>query len=284
MIYKEEDPMDQNKVWSTVLISWMFTIMGVMNVLFITILVGLIAFRFTGRVTAISLMSGIIATTAFIFLFSEVIVNILMRASKPAPEEYGNFIAAVENICKKKKMWLRPRIYILQLGVPNAMAYGWGILGQSAIGITPEIYELLTKEELEGVIAHEIAHVRCKDVGLHTFISILIGGTDKLKDMFLKGKTALGRGPFAFIFGGMLWFVSKVVFAFLKSAISQERELAADALGSSYVGTPDPLISALKKLAASRPKNGNGSIFKDLMISHPTMEERISSLQRLKRS
>jgi heat shock protein HtpX len=273
---------DRWKIWKTVLISWMFTVMGIFNMLFITAAIGILAFRFTGRVTAVSLLGAILLMSLMTFLLSEVLINFMLRASKPDPEKHRDFLEAVNRVCRKKKMWFKPRLYILKLGVPNAMAYGWGFWGQYAVGITPELYGLLTESELEGVVAHEIAHIRCKDVGILTTISLLTGSVDKLKDLFLKGKTVLGRGPFALLFGALLWFVSRVVFVFLRAAVSQERELAADALGCSYVGTPDPLISALGKLAGAHPRGGDKSIFKDLFISHPAMDERLSSLQSLK--
>lgn len=274
---------DKRRLWKVVALSWIFTLISIFNMLVITAIVSFFAFRFIGNVATISILASVVILSLLFFLLSEVIINIIMGAKKVDYQKYGDFVDVVDEIYRENKMWFRPRLFILSLGVPNAMAYGWGFLGQCAVAITPELYQELNREELKAVVAHEIAHTRCRDVGVITAISMLTGGIDKLKNLFFKGKTVLGRGPFAFIFGGILWFLSKFVFSFLRAAISQERELAADALGSLYVGTPDSLISALRKLEKLHPKKESDSMFNDLFISHPKMSERIASLESLKK-
>lgn len=226
-------------------------------------------------------MGGFIAISLITFVFSEVFVNLLMRAKIAYKEDYPDFLEVANELFRQKKLWVHPRLYILNLSVPNAMAYGMGFPGFSAIAITPELYKLLDRDELKSVVGHELAHIRCKDVGLLTTIGLMTGSIEKLRQLFLSGKTALGKGPFAFVFAGILWFVSRVLLGFLRAAISQERELAADALGASYTGNPDVLIRALQKLSKTSEKSTK-FVLSDLMVSHPGMDERIQSLQSLK--
>jgi heat shock protein HtpX len=269
-------------VWKIVLQSWFYTFLALFSFIVIIGVISVISMKFLGPQQSLGIVIFAFFMMLIVFIFSELIVILLMGAKQinKKSNEYKDFYNVVDGLRRKKRMWKCPRLYVLKsLDSPNAMAFGWGILWQYAIGISPSLYQKLTYEELEAVLAHELAHIRCKDVGIFTCIGILTSGVKKLKRVLLSGKTALGRGPFAFIFAGILWFLSEVVFRFLQSAISQERELAADALGASYVGSPEPLISALNKLVVSSEEKE--SLFQDLFISHPKMAERIKSLQKL---
>lgn len=275
-----EDMIERKRVWKAVLTSWGYTLLAFFEVAVATLVIGMISYRFIGPRGIIGIATAVSVTMMIGFLLSEVVITLIFRAKRATPEEYGNFIEVAHDICSRKNMWFKPRLYILALDVPNAMAFGWGIFGMSAIGITPKIYELLEKDELRGVIAHEIAHIRCRDTGIMTMIGVLIFGVERLRRVLLSGKTALGKGPFTYFFGALLWMTEKFIFGFLRFAVSQERELAADALGAFYVGTPEPLMSALKKLAqaASKDAKKQRTVLDDLMISHPTMDERLHAL------
>lgn len=273
----------RKRVWKAVLTSWGYTLLAFFEVAVATLVIGIISYRFVGPRGIIGIATTVGVTMMMSFLLSEVLITLIFRAKRATPGEYGNFIEVVRDICKRKRMWCTPRLYILALEVPNAMAFGWGIFGMSAIGITPKLYEILEKDELRGVIAHEIAHIRCRDTGIMTMIGVLIFGVERLRRVLLSGKTALGKGPFTYLFGLLLWTVEKFIFGFLRFAVSQERELAADALGASYVGTPEPLMSALRKLekTTSVRAKKERTLLDDIMISHPAMNERFDALSRL---
>ncbi len=280
---------DRKKVWKTVLVSWCYTILAFVMTFVVALLIAAVAYRFMGPRALIGVMIPMLAMMLLSFLLSEVIVTTIFRAKKPSFEEYGDFIDVANELFDQKRIlsFLRPRLRILDMPVPNAMAFGWGILGQSCIGITPSLYKMMERDELKGIVAHELAHIRCKDVGVMMTVAILTGGVDKIRGLIMSGKTTI-RPPFSWIFGGTLKVIGDVIFGFLKSALSQERELAADALGSSYVGSPEPLMRGLQKLAKnqsrkSKERDKQKSIFSDLMISHPRMEERINSLQSIKK-
>lgn len=283
---------DRVQLWKTVLISWAFTLMSVFSLLVVVLIVGFIAIRFMGPAAVIGIFVPSIALMTFVFLVSEVLVNRVFRAEVPDHHRDCVFIDAVEKITRKTGMWIKPRARILAVGSPNAMAYGMGLPGFCAVGISRELFVLLTPEEVEGVLGHEFAHIRCRDVGLITVIGLLNTLTEKISSALTKGRTAMMGSIFVFAFVWVVALIAKGVFSLTRFAISQERELAADALGSSYIGSPLPLISALRKLHASRPGVGtrdmfdedgrrSGNPFADIMISHPGLTERIASLESI---
>lgn len=274
------------RVWSTTFVTWFWTVFAFTLTFIVALILTAAAMRFLGHKAVIGILTPVFVGMLSTFLFSEIIVVLVMKGRRATEEDYPHFVQVVDEIYARKRPWwiLKPRLYVLnRLDMPNAMAFGWGVLGQGGVGITPSLYKLLTKEELKGVIAHEMAHIMARDVGLMMIVTVLTSGVDKIRKVLLSGKTALGRGPFAFVFAILLWVVGRVVFRFLSSAISRERELSADARGASYVGSSGPLISALRKLSASRGKVAKKpqTIFDDLMISHPKMEERIEALKSL---
>lgn len=266
------------------LTSWFYTSLGMLNLFIAFAFLAFIAVKFRGPAAFVAVLGPLVAFTLASFFFSEVVVNLIFRAKRPDPVMHAAFVGAAQNLRKKSRMWIMPRLRILTLDVPNAMAYGCGLPGLCAVGVTQALLDLLTEEELEAVLAHEFAHIKCKDVGILTLIAIITGGVEKVKTMLLRGQTPLGKGPFAYLFGFGFWILSKFVFGLMRSCITQERELAADALGSSYVGSPEPLASALTKLHQSRADEPEKEkhMFDDLFVSHPGEEERIESLTSLR--
>ena len=193
------------------------------------------------------IVRGLIASSGTIvaaFLLSESLVVLMFGARRATRDEFPQFVAAVEDLCQGRLKKL-PRLYVLEMEVPNAMAFGIGFFGQYAIGITKPIYTMLTPRELRGVIAHELGHIRCKDVGLMTAFGLVGNGSVYLLEA-LSTK-----------FGAILSFITipislalKLVTSISQAAISQEREYAADALATTYLSSPAPLIDALTKIAS----------------------------------
>lgn len=282
---------DKRKVYWRVLVCWLHTLMtlAAMSVVMVAIL-GLTARYGAGRAIPMILIVGAVIGLAA-FIASEPLVRVIYRAARPTPESHPHFIAAMRELCDWRGIKRLPRLYVLKmLGLPNACAFGMGLFGQYGIGITQELYDLLDPAELKGVLAHELAHVRCRDVGLMTVISIITGGTEQLARLFTGGKTALGKGPAAYLLGILLTLISRLFFPIGRSAISQEREVTADALGALYVGSSQSLMNALRKLGdesdrirlmrgeeTARPK----TMLDDLLISHPKMERRLRLLSEL---
>lgn len=272
---------NKTKVYKRVLETWIHTIVSmIVMAVCMAVLIG-ITCRFGGAKVAVTIVMSTAGVGLAVFFLSEAIVTLLFRAEKPDKKKHFIFIQTIEELCKSRKMFFRPRLYILKMGTPNACAFGIGFFGQYAIGITEELYEMLDRDELKGVLAHELAHIRSKDVGLMTIITIITGGAEKLANLFLKGKTSLGKTFFASIIGWFLLFFAKFIFPVGRSAISKEREMSADALGALYQGTPDHLKSALIKLHSAYPRI-EPTFIDELFISHPEIERRLKSLENLK--
>ena len=284
---------NRSKVRWRVLTSFVHTAVSVLVMLIVMAVVVGVSARFGGTRAVIPILYSSAGISLAVFLMSEVIVCVVFRAERADPTKFPNYVESVNEICRGKWM-LRPRLYVLRITlpgrdeeVPNAMAFGWGILGQYAIGISERLYHMLDREELKAVLAHEVGHIRCKDVGLMTILAIVTGGAEKLGYLFGRGGTSLGKSPFSLILSVFFYVVSRFIFPVGRAAIAQEREYSADAIAALEVNSPDPLIGALKKLQDAIPaKNPNVpdevGVFDDLFLSHPGMEKRIAALEALR--
>lgn len=272
-----------HKVWKTVLVSWLFTLMGLFNLIIVTVVIGFFVVRFNGYGVAIGIFAPTILIALTAFIISERLVNIVIGARMAETGIDDAFLTAVKINKKRTGMWITPRAYVLELDVPNAMAYGMGFPGLCAVGVTEKLVKMLSQDELNAVVAHEFAHIRCRDVGMLSVIGLLQTLMQKFSKLLSSRQShALMSSTVVFIFVWIALQITRGIFALSRSAISQERELAADALGASYTGSALPLISALKKLHDSHlDKKENDTPFSDLMVSHPGLEERITSLKNL---
>ena len=269
---------DKSKIWKGVFTSWFWTLFAIITLKIVVFVLFFFLLRVLSPRVVVAAFISMSTISLAVFLCAEVIINIIMRAKSPDEVEHKKFIEIAKRMKERSGMWFMPRLYVLNIPIPNAMAYGWGFFGQYAVGITQELYDLLNEKELEGVVAHEFAHIKCKDVGVMSIIGLLTGGFSKISDLLLKGGTPLEKGPAAIVLGYFLKYTNKYVFGILRSAISQEREYTADALASLYTENPQGLINALSKLSA-RHSGERMTILDELMISHPKMEHRLDALR-----
>lgn len=205
------------------------------------------------------------------------IVIHVFQLKKADPRAYPLFYEVVEELCQK--FWLTKSypLYIWNTSAPNACAFGGGgRLG--AIAITSGLYEKLSREELKAVVAHEIAHLRCRDVWLSTLL-IGISGLLELKGRWLVFVAIRTWILPAAVLGLFMLFLNKVFFPLGIAAISQEREYTADKLAAYYCGTPDHLISALKILHPTVSARREPSVYDQLWYHHPWFENRIENLR-----
>lgn len=193
----------------------------------------------------------------------------------------------------------KPRVYIVPSEVPNAFATGRDP-GHSAVAVTEGILRLLDREELKGVLAHELSHIKHRDVLIGTVAATIAMAITFLASIIrwgaLFGGYSRGRGR-----GGLellaLAVLAPLAAMFIQLAISRSREYAADASGAGASGNPLGLAEALLKLeAANRRSRGmaspstahmftvhsvRGSFFASLFSTHPPIEERVKRLRRL---
>ncbi len=280
---RNERMINRYAVWKVVLTSWGITILGLLSIAFFLFVAGFIVIRFAGPGAVVALIVPAMAFSMLIFLTGEVIVNTIFRAEAPHPQKDARFIRAMQSVTKKAGMWFAPRGWIVNIGgAPNAMAYGPGIPGMCAVGVSRPLVEMLDDEELEAVLAHEFGHIRCRDTGILAVIGLIVGFFDKFRKILGARQSIWLQNPITIVLGWIIYGLGRAAFYVSQFSISQERELAADALSASYMKDARPLIRALKKLHAHGAANrtdGDKPFMSDLMVAHPGLEERIASLE-----
>lgn len=234
------------------------------------------------------------------YWFSDKIV-LRMYSAQPveehdAPELYG----MVRHVVQQNNMPM-PKIYIIASDAPNAFATGRNP-SNAAVAVTQGILRILTREELEGVIAHELAHVRNRDTLTSTIAATLAGAIMMLADMLRWSAIFGGSSDDRDRGGGMLGLLAMTIFAplaamLIQMAISRSREFEADATGARMIHNPLALASALEKLEAANqrvpmpasPQTAHlfivnplsGASIGRLFSTHPPLEERISRLRSM---
>lgn len=245
---------------------------------------------------------GMIIALAFAVLFnfgsywfSDKLVLAMYQAKPLSPQEAPNIYQMVTELAMKNGMPM-PRVYLIPEVTPNAFATGRNE-EHAVLGITSGILEILNRDELRGVIAHELSHIKNKDMLTGTMAATLAAAISLL-------------GRLAFYFGGderrgqlisfVIFVVVTPVLAFLiQMAVSREREFKADESGARLVGNGKGLAEALRKLkeaVAHHPLQGTPAeqatahlfivnpfslgFWGKLFSTHPPTEERIARLMK----
>ena len=241
------------------------------------------------------------------YFFSDKIVLAMYRAQEVSEWEGPELHDIVERLAQKAGI-PKPRVYIIPTQTPNAFATGRNP-NYAAVAVTEGILRLLSREELEGVIAHELAHIKHRDTLIMTVAATIVGAITVLARLsFWFG--AFGRddregnaNPLALVAVIVAIIVLPIAAFLIQLAISRAREFLADEGGAYISGKPLALASALAKLEKTIPfvpmadanpatahlfivnpfggGQGLGSWFVNLFRTHPPTEERIARLQAL---
>ncbi len=196
-----------------------------------------------------------------------------------------------------------PRVYLIKADTPNAFATGRDPQ-HAAVAVTEGIMRILDDDELEGVLAHELSHVKNRDVLIATIAATLAGAITYLAHMaqwaaMFGGRSGDeeegGSNPFALILMAVLAPIAALL---VQLAVSRAREFQADATGAGIAGRPSGLAKALEKLhranqaapMAANPSTAHlfivnplsGSVLMRLFSTHPPIEERIARLRRMR--
>ncbi len=241
-------------------------------------------------------------------------VALAMSQAKPAdPVEYARLHNIVEGLCIAAGL-PKPRIYVVQDSSPNAFATGRDPK-HAAIAVTTGLLEKLNRIELEGVIAHELSHVKNYDILVSTLAVTLVGVIVLISDWALRfvfwgGRRrdsdsggGAGAGAVFAVFGFALLILAPIVAKLMQFAVSRRRENLADMSGVALTRYPPGLISALEKLKEDRTVVDSGSRatahlwiespvarFKEegrmawlgrMFDTHPPLDERIQALREL---
>ncbi len=239
------------------------------------------------------------------FWYSDKIILGLTRAKPIEKKDNPELYRVVENLCITAGLPL-PRIYIIPEAQPNAFATGRNA-EHAVIAITQGLLAKLDKQELEGVISHELSHIGNKDMLLMTVVVVLVGFVSILSDMFMHSMWFGGirkrddrdsgqAGAILALAGVVLMVLSPLIAMLIQMAISRKREFLADASGALLTRYPEGLARALAKIAAdpapmkkvftstahlyiSNPFRGKS--FFALFLTHPPIEQRIKALQQM---
>lgn len=237
----------------------------------------------------------------FSYWFSDKIVIKLSGAIPATRAEHFILYTTVENLAITAGL-PTPKIYIIKDNAPNAFATGRD-KEHAVVAVTTGLLDILDKTELEGVIAHELAHVGNRDMLLSTVVVVLVGFISILADFFTRSMIFGGNRDNDNKAGGALMIIGVVIsilaplFALLiQLAISRKREFLADASGAMLTRYPEGLANALRKISQySKPLSHQSKAIAHLYISdpkgasfgkkiggffatHPPVEERIKAL------
>ena len=234
------------------------------------------------------------------YWFSDKIVLMMYRAKEADVGKYARLHQMVAEVAKKAGL-PKPRVFVVPSQASNAFATGRGPK-HAVVAVTQGILELLSEKELKGVIAHELAHVKHRDILIGSIAATVAGAISMIAFMARWGA----------IFGGFgrrdggnvlellaLAIVTPLIAMVIQLAISRSREYLADEDGAKFIGDGKPLASALKKLDAqakhSRFRFGSrgsahmmivnplsAGYFVKMFSTHPPVAERVKRLEKIK--
>jgi heat shock protein HtpX len=243
-----------------------------------------------------------LAMNFFAYWFSDKIVLKMYKAREVRESEAPDLYNIVRMLSQKAEMPM-PRVYMIDEEQPNAFATGRNPK-HAAVAVTTGIMRILSREELQGVIGHELAHVRNRDILISTIAATIAGAISYLAQMAQwamifggnRGDDEEGGSPVAAF---VMMIVGPIAAMIVQMAISRSREYAADKGGAEIAGNPRYLAGALRKLHMAsqkihmdanpstshmfivNPLSGGGIL--KLFSTHPPIEERIARLESMGR-
>jgi len=210
-------------------------------------------------------------TSVSSYWFSDKIVLAMTNAYPLRKEDNPEIYRLVENLCITAGLPL-PKIYLLMEEQPNAFAAGRDEK-HAVIAITKGLAEKLQRVELEGVIAHELSHIKNRDTLLQTAIVVLVGIIAVLSNMLSFRRRDDGEGSLFAVLGIVAALFAPLTANLIKLALSRQREFLADASGALLTRYPEGLASALEKISSDENELSKASpAFAHLFIASPFRE------------
>ena len=238
------------------------------------------------------------------FAISKKAVLMMSSAKKIEEQHSPELFHTLENLSISRGMTM-PALYLIEDTAPNAFATGIG-KKHAAIAVTTGLLQKLEKAEIEGVLAHELAHIQHEDTRLMTLVVVLVGVVTLLADFFLRSmywsgrrRDSRGKGNAILLIAGLLLaLLSPLIAQLLKLAISRKREFYADAEAALTTRYPEGLATALEKISADQeplevanratahlyicnPFKGKTSFWHTMFATHPDAKERVRRLREM---
>ncbi len=259
-----------------------------------------------GETSIIIALTFSIISTIVTYYNCDKIVLASVDARPATKEEDLKLTNILEALMVASGLECKPRLYVINSAQPNAFATGRNP-EHAVICVTTALLEKLNYYELEGVIAHEMAHIKNYDIMLSAVISVMVGFVIMLSDIFTRrhyhsrNNDDDNKGNAILMLLGLVFLILSPIFAkIMQLAVSRRREFLADATAVQFTRNPDGLISALKKISEddnelnvasdsnahmyieSPFKNKEDKEKGSLFDTHPPVSARISALENLK--
>jgi heat shock protein HtpX len=225
----------------------------------------------------------------FSYWYSDKIVLKLHHARPATRQDNFDLWTVTENLAITAGLPM-PKLYIVDDPAPNAFATGRN-KNHAVICVTSGLLGMMDKNELQGVIAHEMSHIGNKDMLLSTVVVVLTGFISLLSNFFLRSMWFGGgrrnnnqgeAGGILMIVGIVFAILSPIIALIIQLAISRKREFLADASGALLTRYPEGLASALRKIGAyGAPMKTANTADAHLFISNPFGSKAVSSIQKL---
>ena len=257
-------------------------------------------FLIGGEAGAVIALLGAALTNMFAYWNSDSVVLSIYSAKEVGPEDVPEFHAIVAHLAQRADMPM-PRIFIMENDQPNAFATGRNP-EHAAVAATTGLLRIMSPREIEGVMAHELAHVKNRDTLTMTITATLVGAIGMLAHMalFVRPGSSGSRSPLGAIGAIAAMILAPLAAMLVQMAISRSREYSADAEGARISGSPLGLADALETLgraveripnksAESNPATTHlfivnplrGSGLGQLFATHPPLEDRIARLRSM---
>ncbi|MBD3182569.1 zinc metalloprotease HtpX [Candidatus Poribacteria bacterium] len=278
----------------------MNTIKTGMLMVLLTVLLVLIG-SFWGQEGAIFAFAFAIILNFGTYWFSDKIVLSMYRAKEVDPQQAPELYRTVENLSKRAGLPM-PRVYIISSDTPNAFATGRNPKN-AVIAVTTGLLRALDQDEVKGVLAHELSHIKHRDTLISTIAAAMAGAITMLASMarwaaifggFGGGDDDDGGNILGLLFMAILAPLAALM---VQMAISRSREYAADKSGAEISGSPNGLANALRRMEAAvqhRPLNANPStahmfivnplkqsFVTTLFSTHPPIQKRVARLEAM---
>ena len=288
-------------------------------VVFVALIAAVFAYLVGGGPVGIAIALVVAAALSFGSYWKSDAIALTVSRARPAPvEDFARYHNIVEGLCIASGL-PKPRLYVVDDPAPNAFATGRNPRN-AAVAVTTGLLEKLNRIELEGVLAHELSHVKNYDILVSTLAVTMVGAVAVLADLGIRMQWwGMGRsshrgfddshggngGPLALlsVFGFVLLALAPVIAQVMQRTVSRRRETLADLSGVEMTRYPPGLISALEKLrddstvvhatshatahlwieqpAAQTEPEGRLSRINRMFDTHPPIEERIALLREL---
>ncbi|OGE27050.1 hypothetical protein A3H85_03180 [Candidatus Daviesbacteria bacterium RIFCSPLOWO2_02_FULL_40_8] len=291
-------------IFKTWLIMFLFSVFVVGVVYIMAMGLGYDAVGSLGLVGMSFILAGVMNFVSY--YFSDKMVLSISAAKEIKKIDHPQLFRSVENLSIAAGLPM-PRVYIINDSAPNAFATGRDPQ-HSAVAFTSGILDKLNKQEIEGVVAHELSHINNRDTLLMTVVSILVGLIALLADWFIRitwygNRDSEDNRSNALFFAVALLaaILAPIIGTLIQLAISRRREFLADASGAYLTRDPEQLAYALQKIAQDReplevankatahlyimnPLKGQKDAigwFAGLFLTHPPVEARVKALMSM---